>query len=107
MLVEYVKDNYYARFLDPMYHRYRERHLSILLDVKFLQSMEREILVKGTGSRCVLEEYVKDNYYARLNDPSLHGYRERYFSILLDVKFGQSQWSVKCRTRVPGQGACL
>ena len=24
MLVEYVKDNYYARFHDPSYHRYRE-----------------------------------------------------------------------------------
>ena len=33
MLVEYVKDNYYARFHDP---RYRERHFSILLDVKML-----------------------------------------------------------------------
>ena len=27
--------------------------------------MEREIKVKGTGSRCLLEECVKDNYYAR------------------------------------------
>ena len=35
MLVEYVKENYYARFHDPSYNRYRERHLSILLDVKF------------------------------------------------------------------------
>ena len=24
MLVEYVKDNYYTRFHDPSYHRYRE-----------------------------------------------------------------------------------
>ena len=30
MLVEYVKDNYYARFYDPSYHRYSERHLSVL-----------------------------------------------------------------------------
>ena len=37
MLVEYVKDNYYARFYCPRYHKYRERHFSILLDVKFLQ----------------------------------------------------------------------
>ena len=35
MLVEYVKDNYYARFHDPRYYRNRERHFSILLDVKF------------------------------------------------------------------------
>ena len=31
MLVEYVKDNYYARFRDPRYHGYRERHVSVLL----------------------------------------------------------------------------
>ena len=54
MLVEYVKNNYYAKsdpsyhwyrerhlsilltwFQDPRYHRYRERHFNILLDVKF------------------------------------------------------------------------
>ena len=35
VLVEYVKDNYYARFNDLMYHRYRGRHFSISLDVKF------------------------------------------------------------------------
>ena len=35
MLVEYVKDNYYACFHDPSYYRYRERHFSILHDVKF------------------------------------------------------------------------
>ena len=27
----YVKDNYYARFYDPSYHRYREGHLSVSL----------------------------------------------------------------------------
>ena len=36
MLVEYVKDNYFARFHDPSCNRYRERHFSILLDVKLL-----------------------------------------------------------------------
>ena len=37
MHVEYVKDNYYAKFHDPRYHRYMyiERHFSISLDVKF------------------------------------------------------------------------
>ena len=35
MLVEYVKDSYYARFHDPSYYRYRERHFSILLDAYF------------------------------------------------------------------------
>ena len=40
-----------------------------LLDKK---SMDHEIYVKGTGSRCVLEGYVKDNYYARFHIPSYH-----------------------------------
>ena len=35
MLVEYVKDNYYARFDDLSYHRYIERHFSVLLNMKF------------------------------------------------------------------------
>ena len=43
--------------------------------------------IKGTGSWSVLVEYVKDNYYARLHEPRYHRYRERHFSILLDVKF--------------------
>ena len=34
MLVEYVKDNYYAKFHDTSYHRYRERHFSALFNVK-------------------------------------------------------------------------
>ena len=55
----------------------------------------------------MLVEYVKDNYYAWFHDPSYHRYRERHFSILLDMKFLQSQWSMKCRSRVPGHGACL
>ena len=43
--------------------------------------------VKGTGSWCILVEYVKENYYARFHDPSYYRYRERHLSILLDVKF--------------------
>ena len=55
--------------------------------VFYLKSMEREMYVKGTGSWCMLVEYVKDNYYARFHDPSYHRYRDRHFSVLLDVKF--------------------
>ena len=47
VLVEHVKENYYARFHDPSYHRNRERYISILL-----------------------------NYYARFHDPSYHRYRD-------------------------------
>ena len=36
MLVEQVKDNYYARFHNPSYHSYRETHFIILCcDIKF------------------------------------------------------------------------
>ena len=35
VLVEYVKDKYYARFHNPSTHLYRETHDSILLDVKY------------------------------------------------------------------------
>ena len=55
----------------------------------------------------MLVEYVKDNYYSTFHDPSCHRYRERHFNILLDVKFYQSQWSVKYRSRAQGRGACL
>ena len=83
MLVEYVKDNYYARLHDPSYHRYRERYFSILLNIKFRLN---QWCVK-CRSRRVLVEYVKENYYARFHDPSYHRYKERHFSILLDIKF--------------------
>ena len=43
--------------------------------------------VKGTGLWFVLVEYVMDNYYARSHEPSYYRYRERHFSVLLDVKF--------------------
>ena len=31
VLVECVKNNYYARFHDPSYHRYIERHFNVSL----------------------------------------------------------------------------
>ena len=55
----------------------------------------------------VLVEYVKDNYYARFHDNSYHRNKERHFSILLNVKFCQSQWRTKCRSRVPAHEGCL
>ena len=36
-------------------------------NVKLTKSIDREIKVRGTGSRCVLDRYVKDNYYARFH----------------------------------------
>ena len=69
-LVEYVKDNYYARFYDPSYHATEKDTLVFYSSRNLTKSMKCEMKVKGTGSRCVLVEYVKDNYYARLHDPS-------------------------------------
>ena len=40
-------------------------------------SLERETLVKGTGSCCVLVEYVKDNYYASFHYLSYMYHRYR------------------------------
>ena len=58
------------------------------------------MLAKGTGSRCFLVEHVKDNYYPRFYNPSYNRYRVTHFPILLEVNFCQSQWRVKCRSRV-------
>ena len=76
--------------------------------------MEREIWVKGTSSWCVLEECVKDNYYARFHTHRYYWCREMHFISRRDIQFSslnlklwQCQWSVKCRSRVPGHGACL
>ena len=35
-----------------------------------IKSVDREIKVKGTESRCLLEECVKDSYYARFHPHS-------------------------------------
>ena len=40
------------------------------------KSLEREMKVKGTGSRCLLEECVKDNHYARFHPHSYHCCKE-------------------------------
>ena len=43
--------------------------------------------VKGIGSRCLLEECVKDNYYARFHPHSYHCCKEMKFIPRLDVNF--------------------
>ena len=42
--------------------------------------MECEILVKSTGSKCILEEYVEEDYYARFDTHIYHRYREIQFN---------------------------
>ena len=41
--------------------------------------------VKGTGSRCLLQECVKDKYYARFHLHSYHCCREMNFISRLDI----------------------
>ena len=54
--------------------------------------------VKGTGSRCLLEECVKDNYYARFHPHSYHCCKEMKFIPRLDVNFLDSTQIVDGRT---------
>ena len=86
-----VKDNYYARFHLHSYHCCREMNFISRLDVNFqtrrkilTNSLEREMKVKGTGSRCLLEECVKDNNYARFHSHSYHYCKEMQFIPRLD-----------------------
>ena len=72
MLAEHVTNDYYARFHNPSYHRYRERHLSILRHKIMTKSVECEMKVNGTRSSCMLVEYVTNDYYARFHNPSNH-----------------------------------
>ena len=94
LLGECVKDNYYVRFHPHSYHCCREMNFISRLDINFLdstqnftKSVEREMKVKGTGSRCLLEECVKGNYYARFHPHSYHCCREMKFISRLDVNF--------------------
>ena len=65
------------------------------------KSAESEMKVKGTGSRCLLEECVKDNYYGRFHLHSYHCYREMHFISRFNVNYLDStqnidsQWCVK------------
>ena len=54
--------------------------------------------VKGTGSRCLLEEGVKDNYYARFHPHSYHCCKEMKFIPRHDVNFLDSTQIVDGRT---------
>ena len=46
--------------------------------------------VKGTESRCLLEECVKENYYARFHPHSYHCYKEIKFIPRLDANCGRT-----------------
>ena len=50
--------------------------------------------VKGTGSRCLLQECVKDKYYARFHLHSYHCCREMNFISRLNVNFLDSTQNI-------------
>ena len=50
--------------------------------------------VKGTGSRCLLQECVKDKYYARFHLHSYHCCRKMNFISRLDVNFLDSTQNI-------------
>ena len=50
--------------------------------------------VKGTGSRCLLQECVKDKYYARFHLHSYHCCREMNFISRLDKNFLDSTQNI-------------
>ena len=54
--------------------------------------------VKGTGSRCLLEECVKDNYYARFQPHSYHCCKEMKFIPRLDANCGRTDGRTDERT---------
>ena len=54
--------------------------------------------VKCTWSRCLLEECVKDNYYARFHPHSYHCCKDMKFIPKLDVNFLDSTQIVDGRT---------
>ena len=58
------------------------------------KSVEREMKVKCTRSRCLLEGCVKDNYYARFHLDSYHCCREMNFISRLDVNFPDSTQNI-------------
>ena len=63
--------------------------------------------LKGTGSMCVLVEHFKNNFFAMLYNPSHHSYEKHTLVFYVTTKNSDSQWRVKCKSREPGQCACL
>ena len=61
--------------------------LAVDLTKNLTKFMEREMKVKGIGSSCMLEEYVKDNYYARFHAQSYNCCGEMHFSSRLELNF--------------------
>ena len=51
----------------------------------------------------MLEGHIKDNYYASFHTAGINDAEKTK----LPQENQQSQWTVKYRSRTPGQGACL
>ena len=68
------------------------------------KSVEREMKVKCTRLRCLLEGCVKDNYYARFHLHSYHCCREMNFISRLDVNFPDSTQNIDKVTGALNEG---
>ena len=78
-----------------VFNKVGEMHFISRLDAKYwTRSVEREMKVKGTGSRCLLGECVKDNYCARFHLHSYHCCREMNFISRLDINFLDSTQNI-------------
>ena len=54
----------------------------------------------------MLEKCVKDNHYASFILTAIAAAQRNALFSSLDIKFGQSQWSMKGRSGAPGHGVC-
>ena len=94
MLEEYAKDNYNARFHTAITAAV---NCTLVLDLMLIstKSVEREMYVKGSGSWCVLGQYLKVKNYASFHTHSYHGCIEMHLCSRFEVNF-DSHWRIKC-----------
>ena len=84
-------------------------HFNARHDVKSWQSHSSKISRLGQGHRViyVLEEYVEDSYYARLDTCRYHCFTETHFNARLNIKSWQSHSSMISRSRAKEHCVCL
>ena len=97
----------YARFHTNRHRCCRDMHFNSRLDIKFGQ-IQWSMKYRSSApchSKWFLS--VSRAIAIAIYTPTYHCCREMHFISRLDIKFWQSWWSVKCRSRVPGHGAWL
>ena len=100
----------YQQLLCKVWHSFpscRETDFNASVDVKLGQShWSVKCRSRTPGHSACWNGYDMNNYYARFDTHSYHSCRETDFNASVDIKLGQSHWSVKCRSRTPGHSAC-